>query len=66
MMSFSQVTQKATKRIYIYYSQILPLVILLMMFPLNRYVYIAVIFLLIIIQNLIYYRYMRMYISISE
>lgn len=60
---FRQITQNATKRVHIFYSQILPLVILLMVFPFNRYVFIVVIFLLLIIQNLIYYRHIRKYIT---
>ena len=60
---FSQVTQSATKKVYIFYSQMLPLVVLLMFFPFNRYVFIVAILLLIIIQNLIYYRHMRSYVS---
>ncbi|WP_033542739.1 hypothetical protein [Planococcus sp. CAU13] len=60
---FSQVTQTATKKIYVFYSQILPLLVLLMFFPFNRYLFIMVIFLLLIIQNLIYYRHIRSYIT---
>ena len=60
---FRQITQNATKRVYIFYSQILPLLILLMILPFNRYVFIVVIFLLLIIQNLIYYRHVRKYIT---
>ena len=60
---FSQVTQNASKKVYVFYSQMLPLVVLLMFFPFNRYVFIVAILLLIIIQNLIYYRHMRSYVS---
>ena len=58
---FRQVTQSATKKVHIFYTQLLPLVILLMVFPLNRYVFIVVIFLLLIIQNLMYYRHINKY-----
>ncbi|TKC19324.1 hypothetical protein [Robertmurraya kyonggiensis] len=59
---FQQVSEKATKKVYIFYSNYLPLVILLMAFPLHRFVFIFVILLLLIIQNAIYYRHLRQYV----
>lgn len=56
-----QVTNIATRKVYVFYSNILPLVVVLMIFPLNRYVYIVAIFSLLIAQNLIYYRHIVKY-----
>lgn len=53
---FIQVTRNATRKVYILYSQILPLFVLIMFFPINRYIFIVIIFLTLIIQNALYYR----------
>lgn len=60
---FQQVSENATKKVYIFFSKYLPLVILLMVFPLNRFVFIFVIYLLLIIKNAIYYRHLRQYVT---
>ena len=56
-----QVTNQATRKVYIFYSNILPPVLLLLMLPLHRYVYIVTICGLIITQNIIYYRHLSKY-----
>jgi hypothetical protein len=60
---FNQVTQQATKKVYTFYSQILPLLILVMIFPLNRIVFIICVFLMLILQNLLYYRQISKFIE---
>lgn len=59
----SQVTRNATKKVYILYSSFLPLLIVLMFFPFDRYVFIFGIFLLLILQNTLFYKEIRQYIS---
>ncbi|MFN7249891.1 MAG: hypothetical protein ACK4M9_03780 [Anaerobacillus sp.] len=60
---FNQVTQQATKKVYTFYSQILPLLLLIMIFPLNRFVFIICVFLMLILQNVLYYRQMIKFIE---
>ncbi|MFD2044388.1 hypothetical protein ACFSTA_09485 [Ornithinibacillus salinisoli] len=57
------VTRNATKKVYILYVNGLPSIVLLMLLPLDRFVFIAAIFLLLIIQNALYYREIRQYLS---
>ncbi|KGA98366.1 hypothetical protein AJ85_04130 [Alkalihalobacillus alcalophilus ATCC 27647 = CGMCC 1.3604] len=58
-----KVTERATKKVYILYTQAVPLLIMLMMFPLNRYFFITFGFLIIIAHNLIFYRDVYKYIK---
>ncbi|QOV10202.1 hypothetical protein [Viridibacillus arvi] len=59
---FRQVTQKATKKVYSFYTMAIPLTIVIMLFPLNRYFFIVILCLIFIIQNLLYYKEIRKYI----
>ncbi|MDG5786224.1 hypothetical protein QA612_01890 [Evansella sp. AB-P1] len=55
-----QVTEKATKNVYVMYSHGLPLIIFfLIVFDTSRYVYILLLFLLLIIHNALFYREIR-------
>ena len=56
-----QITNTATRKIYVYYSYMIPLIVLLLFFPLHRYVYILAISLIIIGQYIIYYRHLSKY-----
>jgi len=59
-----QVTKNATKKVYILYSLTVPLLIFIMIiFPLDRYVYIVLLSLLLIVHNALYYREIRKFIS---
>ncbi|RPF53325.1 hypothetical protein [Aquisalibacillus elongatus] len=59
-----QVTENATKRIYIFYSHALPLLIFFMViFPLDRYLYVVMLFLLLIGHNAMYYLEIRKFLS---
>lgn len=59
-----QVTENATKKVYIFYSQALPLLIFLfVIFPLDRYAYIVMIFSLLIVHNALYYLEIRRFLS---
>lgn len=59
-----QVTENATKKVYIFYSQALPLIIfLIVIFPLNRYIYVVMLFLLLIVHNALYYLEIRRFLS---
>ncbi|WP_440897526.1 hypothetical protein ACS127_06030 [Amphibacillus sp. Q70] len=59
-----QVSESVTKKIYTFYSGILPLLILfIILLPLNRYVYIVMIFMMLIVQNTIYYLDIRKLLS---
>lgn len=59
-----QVTENATKKIYIFYSQVLPLIILLIVcFPIDRYVYVVMLFSTMIIHNALYYLEIRKFLS---
>lgn len=59
-----QVTENATKRVYIFYSQVIPFVIVLIaFFPLNRYAYVVMLFLTMMIHHAIYYVEMRKFFS---
>ncbi|MBP3950229.1 hypothetical protein [Bacillus suaedae] len=60
---FNQVTRNATKKVYSFYSQMLPLIVVIMLFPIDRYIFIVIIFLTLIIQNALYYREIRHYIE---
>lgn len=57
------VTKNATKKVYILLSNLIPLVIFLMIFPINRYVFIVVLFLLMIAHNALYYMEIRKFLS---
>ncbi|WP_078382164.1 hypothetical protein [Sutcliffiella halmapala] len=59
----SQVTRNATKKVYVLYSSYLPMLVLLMFFPFDRYVFVCGIFLLLILQNALFYREIRQYLS---
>ena len=56
-----QITNQATRKVYIFYSNMFPLLLILLMFPLHRYVYVVVISGLFITQNIIYYRHLSKY-----
>ena len=56
-----QITNAATRKVYVYYSTMIPLILLLLLFPLHRYVYIFAISLIIIGQYVIYYRHLSKY-----
>ena len=59
-----QVTENATKKVYILYSQALPLLIfLIVIFPFDRYVYIVMLILLLIVHNALYYLEIRKFLS---
>jgi len=58
-----QVTQNATQKVYILYSQALPLLIFLMFLPLNRYIFIVSLGIILILHHALYYREMKMYIN---
>ena len=60
---FKQVTQKATKKVYILYANMLPIIVIIMFFPIHRYIFMVTIFLTLIIQNVLYYREIRKYIE---
>lgn len=60
----SQVTRNATKKVYIFYSQALPLIIFLfVIFPFERFVYIVLLLLLLIVHNTLYYLEIRKFLS---
>ncbi|MBD8069135.1 hypothetical protein [Bacillus sp. PS06] len=59
---FNQVTKNATKNVYTFYSNVMPLIMLFMLFPLDRYLFIMAILLVLIVQNALYYREIRKYI----
>ena len=56
---FRQVTQKATQKVYSFYTYVIPAVIVIMLFPFDRYVFIFLLFAMIVIHNLLYYLEMR-------
>ncbi len=56
-----QITNTATRKVYVYYSSMIPLILLLLVFPLHRYVYILAISLLIIGHYIIYYHHLSKY-----
>ena len=58
-----QVTQSATKKVYILYSQTLPLLIILMFLPLNRYIFIVSLVIILILHHTLYYREIKKYIN---
>lgn len=57
-----QITGNATKKVYVFYAQALPLLIVLMFFPIHRYFYVLAVILLLIIQQALYYWEIRKYI----
>ncbi|MDF1510147.1 hypothetical protein PZE06_18600 [Robertmurraya sp. DFI.2.37] len=60
----SQVTENAAKKVYVLYSQALPLIIFfIMIFPFNRYAYIVIMLLMLIVHNALYYREFRLFFS---
>lgn len=62
-----QVTENATKKIYILYDQAIPIIIFtIVMLPFNRYIYIVMLFSLLIIQHALYYRDIRKFFSEIE
>jgi len=59
-----KVSEAATKKVYILYSSAIPLIAtFIVIFPLNRYVYVVMLFLLIIVHNAIYYYDIRKFLS---
>lgn len=56
-----QVTNQATRKVYIFYSNMLPLLLLLLVFPLHRYFYVVAICGILITQNIIFYRHLSKY-----
>ncbi|PKR76754.1 hypothetical protein CEY16_13115 [Halalkalibacillus sediminis] len=60
---WKQVTQKATKKVYTFYLQALPLLVVVMYFPLDRYIFILLVYAMLIIHNVIYYREIRQYVE---
>ena len=58
-----QVTQNATKKVYILYSQALPLLIVIMFFPFNRYIFIVSLILILILHHALYYHEIKKYIN---
>ena len=56
-----QITNAATRKVYVYYSNMIPLLLLLLFLPLHRFIYILVISLIIIGQCVIYYRHLSKY-----
>ena len=53
-----QITNAATRKVYVYYSNMIPLILLLLFLPLHRFIYILAISLMIIGQCFIYYRHL--------
>lgn len=58
----NRVTQNATRKVYTLYTNALPIIVMAMFFPLDRYFYILMVFALLIIHNLIYYLNMRRFV----
>ncbi|ADU32156.1 hypothetical protein [Evansella cellulosilytica] len=59
-----QVTESATKKVYVLYSQALPLFIFfVLIFPFNRYVYVVLLLLLLVAHNAVYYREIRKFVN---
>ena len=56
-----QITNAATRKVYVYYSNMIPLILLLLFLPLHRFIYILAISLIIIGQCVIYYRHLSKY-----
>ncbi|TMW70980.1 hypothetical protein [Alteribacter natronophilus] len=59
----SQITNRAAKKVYAFYTSLLPLLVLLMLFPLPRYTFILIVCLGIMAHNAIIYREMRRFVS---
>lgn len=60
---FSHVTRNAARKVYIYYANMLPIFVALLWFPFDRYVFIVALLLILILQNLLYYREICKYID---
>ncbi|NMH74180.1 hypothetical protein HF078_13905 [Bacillus sp. RO2] len=58
-----QVSKNATKKVYILFANALPVLVLLMVIPLQRSVFIMAILLVIIFQNLLFYMEINLYYS---
>ena len=56
-----QITNAATRKVYVYYSSMAPLILLLLFFPLHRYIYIVALSFIIIGQYIIYYLHLSKY-----
>ena len=56
-----QITNTATRKVYVYYSNMIPLIVILLFFPLPRYIYIGAVSLIFIGQYVIYYRHLSKY-----
>lgn len=56
-----QITNAATRKVYVYYSNMIPLILILLVLPLHRYIYIVAISLIIIGQYIIYYHHLSKY-----
>jgi hypothetical protein len=56
-----QITNTATRKVYVYYSNMIPFFTLLLFFPLHRYVYIVAISVIIIGHYIVYYRHLSKY-----
>lgn len=59
-----QVSENATKKIYIFYSHALPLLVFIIaLLPVNRYLFVVLIFLMLMLQNALYYIEIRKFLS---
>ncbi|MDQ0269798.1 hypothetical protein [Cytobacillus purgationiresistens] len=58
-----QVTQNATKKVYVFFTSVLPLLVFLFAFPFNRYVFIVLILLIMVIHNLLLYLEINKYLD---
>jgi hypothetical protein len=58
-----QVTQNATKKVYILYSQALPILIIMMFLPFHRYIFIISLLIILILHHALYYREIKKYIN---
>ena len=58
-----QVTQNATKKVYILYSHTLPLLVGIMFLPFNRYIFIVCLLTILILHHTLYYREIKKYIN---
>lgn len=56
-----QITNAATRKVYVFYSTLIPLILLLLFLPLHRFIYILAISLIMIGQCVIYYRHLSKY-----
>lgn len=58
-----QVTQNATKKVYILYSHVLPLLVVIMFLPFHRYIFIVCLLIVLILHHALYYREINKYIN---